>query len=197
MADDNRTKILDMAVDMIDAGGEAAIRVNHIVAAIGVTPPVLYHHFGSRDGLVIAAQVERYTREHMANVAEVARRVEQCGTQEELHETLVGIWSEILMRNSAVRWRRTNVFGSAYARPELEAAIARAQDEIITAFVELLEPFRERGWLREGIDLPSAVTWQYGLMSSRVFIEHGAESANPEEWDRLSLEAVERAFFGP
>ncbi|MBU3700811.1 MAG: helix-turn-helix transcriptional regulator [Acidimicrobiia bacterium] len=59
MADDNRTKILDMAVDMIDAGGEAAIRVNHIVAAIGVTPPVLYHHFGSRDGLVIAAQVER------------------------------------------------------------------------------------------------------------------------------------------
>ena len=64
MSDGNRAQILELAVAAIDAGGEAEIRVNHLVAQVGVTPPVLYYHFGNRDGLVIAAQIERVHIEH-------------------------------------------------------------------------------------------------------------------------------------
>lgn len=131
MADDNRSRILDLAVAAIDRGGEAAVRVNHIVAEVGVTPPVLYYHFGS-----------------------------------------------------------------AYARPELAAAITAAQDTVFAALVEVFEPCRQRGWLCAGIDLVSVVAWHYSLMSGRIYIEHGTELVNPDEWDRLTLEALMRAFFG-
>ena len=196
MADENRTKILDLAIAAIDAGGEAAVRVNHIVEEAGVTPPVLYYHFGNRDGLVIAAQIERYSRQIRQDIEAIGQRVSQCQTREELQTTLVDIWEKTLVGREESRWRRVSVVGSAFARPELEAEVLRAQDEIVAGLVAVLQPCNERGWLREGIDLPSAVAWQHGLLLSRVFIERGAQQGEPDEWDRLTLESLQHAFFG-
>ena len=196
MADDNRDQILALAVAAIDAGGEAAVRVNHIVEEAGVTPPVLYYHFGSRDGLVIAAQVERYTRQTRADIAAVKRAVEACESRDELRAALIDVWTGILARRLESRWRRASVVGSAYARPELEDAVMRAQDDIVAGLSEPLEACRQRGWLREGIDLPSAVAWQHSILMGRVYVEHGTRLGDLKEWDRLTLDAFVRAFFG-
>ena len=196
MADENRTKILDLAIAAIDAGGEAAVRVNHIVEEAGVTPPVLYYHFSNRDGLVIAAQIERYSRQIRQDIDAIGQRLSQCQSREELQTTLVDIWEKTLVGREESRWRRVSVVGSAFARPELEAEVLRAQDEIVAGLVAVLQPCNERGWLREGIDLPSAVAWQHGLLLSRVFIERGAQQGETDEWDQLTLEALQHAFFG-
>lgn len=194
--DDSRSKILRLAVEAIDAGGEAQIRVNHIVAEVGVTPPVLYYHFGSRDGLVIAAQIERYTRQTQSDIDEIGKAVARCESKEQLRQTLVITWKRSLAERAESRWRRTSVIGSAYARPELEAAVASAQDEIVKGLVNILEPCRQRGWLRDGIDLVSTVAWHHSLLIGRVHIEQGVEQVDPHEWDRLTIDALERAFFG-
>ena len=196
MADDNRTKILDLAVAAIDAGGEAAVRVNHIVEEAGVTPPVLYYHFGNRDGLVIAAQVERYSRQIRQDIEAIGKRVSQCQSRAELQTTLVEIWEKTLAGRKESRWRRVSVVGSAFARPELEAEVLRAQDEIVEGLVAVLQPCNERGWLRDGIDLPSAVAWQHSVLLSRVFVERGAQQGELAEWDQLTLESLVNAFFG-
>lgn len=197
MADDNRAKILDLAIAVIDASGESAVRVNDICDEAGVTPPVLYYHFGSRDGLVIAAQIERYSRRTDSDIAAIGRAVAKCRSSEDLRQTLLVTWSRSLAERSESRWRRTSVLGSAYARPELEAAVARAQDRIVEGLVAILEPCRQRGWLRSGIDLTSAVAWHHSLLIGRVHIEHGSRLGNPDEWDRLTLHVLEQAFFNP
>lgn len=84
LTDNNRDRILSLAVAVIDAGGEAALRVSDIVARAGVSQPVLYYHFKNRDGLVIAAQVERYTRQTRADIAAIGRAVERCESAEDL-----------------------------------------------------------------------------------------------------------------
>lgn len=196
VAEDNRTRILDLAVAAIDAGGEAALRVNDVATSAGISVPVIYHYFGSRDGLVVAAQIERYTRQVHADIVEVERAVATCTSGDELRDALLATWRQLLAERTASRWRRVSVLGSAYARPDLEAAVVGAQDEIVAALVAILEPCTDRGWLRPGIDLTSAVAWQHGVLTSRVFVEHGAVHVDPKEWDRLTLEALDRAFFG-
>ena len=196
MRDDNRAKILRLAADAIDEGGEAAIRVNHLAAAAGVTVPVIYYHFGSREGLVVAAQVERYTRRTKAGIAAVGRAVAGCRSREELRTALNLMWSESLAKRAENRWRRTNVVGSSYARPDLAAAIAAASDEINGLLTEILEPCRERGWFRPGIDLATTVAWLASVLIGRVHVERGHQVGDLREWDRLTLEAVDRAFFG-
>ena len=195
MADDNRAKILDLAIAAIDASGESAVRVNHICDEAGVTPPVLYYHFGNRDGLVIAAQIERYSRRTEADIAAIARAVAQCESSDDLRQALRITWTRSLAERSESRWRRTNVLGSAYARPELEAAVADAQDKIIEGLVEILEPCRAKGWLRPEIDLASTIAWHHSLLIGRVHIEHGSRLGNADEWDRLTLQALQHAFF--
>ena len=196
MADDTRARILDLAVEAIDSGGEAALRVNHIVTELGVTQPVLYYHFGSREGLVIAAQTERYIRQTRIDLDAIGRAVARCESADDLRTTLRITWERSLVERAESRWRRTNVLGSAYARPELEAAVATAQDAIVVGLVEILGPCHQRGWFREGIDLPSTIAWHHSLLIGRVHIEHGAHQGDPAEWDRLTLEALDRAFFG-
>lgn len=196
MSEDTRGRILDLAVEAIDEGGEAAVRVSQIVAAAGVTQPVLYYYFGSRDGLVVAAQIERYTRQTYADISAIGRAVAKCESSEQLRETLRITWSRSLAQRSKSRWRRTSVIGSAYARPELAEAVAQAQDDIVEGLVKILEPCRQRGWLRDGIDLTSTIAWHHSLLIGRVYIEHGAKHVDPAEWDRLTLDALDRAFFG-
>ncbi len=196
MADDNRTKILDLAVAAIDAGGEAAVRVNHIVEEAGVTPPVLYYHFGNRDGLVTAAQVERYSRQIREDIDAIGQRLSLCQSREELRASLVDIWKQALAGRGESRWRRVSVVGSAFARPELEDAVLRAQDEIVEGLTGTLQVAQERGWLRAEIDLPSAVAWQHSVLLSRVYVERGAQQGELAEWDRLMLKALVDAFFG-
>lgn len=188
--------ILGLAVAAIDAGGEAALRIEPILDAAGVTPPSLYHHFGSREGLVIAAQIERYTRQTKTDIAAIGRAVAQCTTSDELRTALRITWSRSLAQRSESRWRRISVVGSAYARPELADAVARAQDEIVDALTEILEPCLERGWLRPDLDLASTIAWHHSLLIGRVFMEHGQRAGDPAEWDRLALDALDRAFFG-
>jgi AcrR family transcriptional regulator len=193
---DTRSRILDLAVAAIDIGGEAAIRVNHIVSEAGVTPPVLYHYFGNRDGLVIAAQVARYSRRSLGDIERIGAAVDRCTSAEELRQVLVVTWSRSLAERAENRWMRIGALGSAYARPELEAALAKAQDQIIIELARALEPGRERGWFRPGIDLVSTVAWHHSVLIGRVHIERGETAVDPGEWDRLTLEALESAFFG-
>ena len=187
--------MLDLAVAAIDEGGEAAVRVNHIAAEAGVTPPVLYHYFGSRDGLVIAAQVARYSRRSFEDIERIGQAVAKCSTSEELRKTLLITWTRSLAERAHNRWVRASALGSAYARVELEAAIAAAQDDIITALSKVLEPCRDRGWFRPGIDLVSTVAWHHSVLIGRVHIERGQTQVDPAEWDRLTLNALDQAFF--
>ena len=49
-----RLRLLEAAVQIFDRKGYAAASVREIAEAAGVTKPVLYYHFGSKEGLLLA-----------------------------------------------------------------------------------------------------------------------------------------------
>ncbi len=48
-----RQRLLRAASDLFAQKGYAATTVREIVAAVGVTKPVLYYYFGSKEGLYL------------------------------------------------------------------------------------------------------------------------------------------------
>ena len=56
---DNRSAILERALDLWSERGYDAVGVQEIVEAVGVTKPTLYHYFGSKRGLLDALIDER------------------------------------------------------------------------------------------------------------------------------------------
>ena len=51
---DNKDRLLDEALRLFASRGVDAVGIQEVVDAAGVTKPTLYHHFGSKDGLVKA-----------------------------------------------------------------------------------------------------------------------------------------------
>lgn len=51
-SDDTRAALLDRALDLFAAYGYDGVGVQQICVAAGVTKPTLYHHFGSKRGLL-------------------------------------------------------------------------------------------------------------------------------------------------
>lgn len=196
MATESRDEILRLAVESIDEGGEAAVRVNHIAAKAGVTPPVLYHWFGSRDGLVIAAQTERVVRNMRSDVDFYGRLATMATSPEALRSVTIDYVKMVLSTRQRARWERLDAIGSSYARPQLAAALAKAQGDLIDALYEVLEPFQRRGWFRPGLDLRAAISWQHAAMLSRAFVELGQIDTNLAEFDRIVLDSFVAEFFG-
>ena len=61
-ANPSRRALLDTAVVMIEEWGLDGFTVDELLVESGTSSSSLYHHFGSREGLLIAAQEERYRR---------------------------------------------------------------------------------------------------------------------------------------
>lgn len=59
---DARTRILDTAYDLFSAHGIRAVGVDRVIAESAVAKTTLYHHFPSKDALVLAFLLERRRR---------------------------------------------------------------------------------------------------------------------------------------
>jgi AcrR family transcriptional regulator len=73
--DDARTRLLDAAYELFSRHGIQAVGIDRIIAEAGVAKATLYHHFASKEDLVIAfldLRERRWTHDWL--VAEVERR---------------------------------------------------------------------------------------------------------------------------
>jgi AcrR family transcriptional regulator len=193
----SRQRILRLAIAAIDEGGEAAIRVNDIAAAAGVTVPTLYRQFGSRDGLVEAAQTQRFRETQFVDVSVFAASLAKCKNKDELRQA---IRKELLTHFDKDRWElrqvRLNALGAGYARPGLSQSLALAQKQGAIGITEMLLPFQKKGWIRRDIDLLATIYWFMGQILGRVLIEMGDEPVSQRNWNEISLEGIMAVIFG-
>jgi AcrR family transcriptional regulator len=196
-ATDTRSQLLEAAIAVIEQGGEAAVRVRDIAAAAGVTYPSLYHFFGDRDGLIEAAQAERYRRGLHEALEPFRRAVEQCRTERDFHTALRDAARQIYSpERVAVRRTRINVLGSAQNRPQLAALLVEAQRAQNEDFAAILALGRDRGWVRDDVDLLMLAAWINGQSNGRMLIEMDLERADEAAWNEVSFDATVRVITG-
>lgn len=84
---DSRTGLLNHALLLFAAYGYDAVGVQQIVDSIGITKPTLYHHFGSKLGLLKALLAERLTPLHVAIETAATYRHDVAATLEAVART--------------------------------------------------------------------------------------------------------------
>lgn len=188
---DTRSRLLEAAISVIADRGEQAIKVRDIAQSADVTEPSVYHFFGSRDGLISAAQAERYARDQEPGLRAFAVAVQDSRTKRDF-ASAVRTHLDLAFDpdRTAIRAMRVNVLGSSHGRPELEATLAEEQRTINRM---LAEPFRysqAKGWIDENLDVELLSVWIIGLITSRRFIEIDPDLVHSDAWNRMSTRAV-------
>lgn len=194
-----RERLLEAAMAMLDAHGEAGVRVDAIADMAGITKPSLYHFFGDRDGLVAAAQAERYRRSMLFGMDAQTEATRRCSSRAEFRR-LVRTWTDAIASPDGVDRRRVRiqVLGSAVSRPALRAQVAEVDADAARRLAELVNFAKARGWVSMTFDAEVAAMWWYGMITGRFLAEaeRPGGSLIRREWDAVCTEVVQRLLFG-
>lgn len=196
-ADDAVARILERTIEVISTQGETAIRTNPIAYECGSTPPVLYRAFGSREGLVIAAQAERYRRTMEDVIPPFATEISAAGSKEELRTVIETNLRNVYGRSrSRIRRVRAEVIGAAVARPELAERIVEVDRDATEVFVTALEKATAAGWVPGGDRLRAIIMWTICGVNTRMNVEFDSAATYGDEWKEIAVQAVLHVTLG-
>lgn len=189
--------LLDETVRMIDDSGEVALRVQDVVMAAGVQIPILYRHFGNREGLVKAAHVQRMITEIGDQVSGLADAVHGAGSLEEFRSIVDGMIEHAISdEERESRAKQISVLGACYGRPDLAHAISTLEHSSTVALADALSPAQQRGWIHADLDLMVFAEWFGSQLLARFAIEIDEQNTDTTGWDQIFRRSVVSALFG-
>ena len=195
-ADTAARDMLNRTIAVIETDGEEGVRVVDIAKHGGVAVTTLFHLFGNRDSLIMAAQIERYVRGQASMIEEFDVDTAIARTKEDFRAVVIRmVRSETAPINSAIRQSRQGVFGSASRQSELMTAITSSHNSMCLGLQVALERAKENGWIEPTLDTLATAYWILGLINSRVFIEAGSPQLDRRAWDDLTLKSILRVLF--
>ena len=197
VSESTKDALLRVAIEVINQGGESAIRLDSILAEVCVSPSSLYHHYGSLNGLIEAAHVERFQKAVYSNAVELKRRIEET----ESRQSFVALIDSMMdMFFSSVReiarQHRVNVLGNAFGRPALLDAVATAQKQSLLIATEAMGIAQSKGFVNKDLDVAAFIAWFDGMAWGRVLIEITPNEDLGAKWNEIAKRAVRSVLFG-
>lgn len=141
-------RIVDATVAAIEAGGEPSLRVNDIARDSDVSVATLYHYFGDREGLVVAARLKQYQGSTGLYFEDFAKAADATTSAADF-AALVRMFFErsIADSNRAIRFLRAEIIGSSRTRPQLAASLREIQADHVERLADVFQRARERGFV--------------------------------------------------
>jgi len=145
-------RIVDATVAAIEAGGEPSLRVNDIARDSDVSVATLYHYFGDREGLVVAARLKQYQDSTGLYLGDFANAADSATSAAEF-AALIRMFFErsIADENRSIRFLRAEIIGSSRTRPQLAASLREIQADHIERLADVFQRARERGFIAKTV----------------------------------------------
>jgi len=185
-----RHAILEVAIKLLDKRGADGFTIDDVLVESSASASSLYHHFRSREGLLVAAQAERYRR--MAKGEDVRNldggHVAQ--TTDEFFGYIAGQLRRIVTdpANREVRRSRLQVAAQALDAPELAEKTRRSQQSMLDVITAMFDEAQARGLINPDLDTRAYSAWFHGMTLGRTFTEGGPVDA--ESWLRIAIPAA-------
>jgi AcrR family transcriptional regulator len=175
-----RERLLQAAIAVFDRKGYAAASIREIVEKAGVTKPVLYYHFGSKEGLLgaVIAEGERQLRET------VARALDRPGSPRERIIALAeDLYRQIQDNQASMRLVHALFFAPAEAAPPFDFS---AFDRVLVGAVQrLVEESTASGrCAADARDIAIAITGVIGGCAARQ-LHPGLEPVSLDSLPRI------------
>lgn len=197
IAESTKSRILNAAIEMMEAGGESSVRLSVIADSLGLKEPSLYHHFANRTELINAAYVEWYWQCLKTEIPVEAMMVLVESKEDYVRAVRKSMeWSYQPGRHHA-RAIRLSVLGAAQRNPELAIAINNINKKFLTTIADAATVAQQKGWLRQDLDPMATAYWLHGQIIGRVVAEMDPGCVDLAEWDKVSFEAVLGLMLAP
>lgn len=177
--------VIDEVVARLWDGDESLIRIPEICDATGVNYGSVYHHFGSREGVIDAAYSQLFSDLVQRDIDELSKISQQStGIDEFLVriQPLIGMLSagEDRRRGRAMRAR---IVAAAVTRPELARLIGAAESRLTAGLSSVMSMGQDRGFVRKDVSAWSLAVLIQAIVFGRVLDDITSSPIEQADWD--------------
>ncbi len=192
---DTRERLIDAAIEVIEAEGEQAIKMGAIADAVGVSAPSIYHFFSDREALIVEAFAEMYRRAQAVVMTSVIPIAEEADTPEKF-QAIMKLALESTAEDDGIRRREmyTSVLGAAVRRPELQNKLVELNRLNAARNQTFAELGRERGFVHENFDFRVLGLFATAVTASRHYADID-DDVDHSEWDAILHETFRHLLF--
>lgn len=186
VATDTRERVLAVAIDLLENGGEAAVRIDEVKDRSGVSIGSIYHHFSDREGLIVAAQLRRFARYAEAEIAALSEIVQRSADVAQFRKAI----RHLALRSAsevrvAERWTRITVLASTVGRPELEQEVRAIQTRLTDEFQAHVAQGQARGFFRSDLDARAVALFVEAYSIGLALNELDERAVSEREWRKV------------
>jgi AcrR family transcriptional regulator len=181
--------VLEVTRALLDEHGEQGVRLDEVQLRSGVSSGSIYHHFGDREGLIAAAQVERFDGavrgDAVGLVADLAGAAHRGDPQDYLEALCRQAATVVLPERTRVRWARVSAMASCWQRPDLFRALGESFSSLVDALVAGAEELQALGVVDSGLDTRTVAIFTQTQGLGLLMNDLDPRAASSEDWVRL------------
>jgi AcrR family transcriptional regulator len=177
--------VLDAVGERLMNADESLIRIPEICEATGVNYGSVYHHFGSREGVIDAAYHQMFSKlaeEDIAVLHMVSVSAQSYDDYVVSVQGLIGTFASGEERK-ARRALRARIVAASMTRPELRQLIGATQSRLTSELRRIVEYGQERNWLTSDISAQTIAVMIQVLLVGRTIDDVSATPIDNAEWE--------------
>ena len=191
------SRILEHARRELDEFGPVKFNIMRVIEESGVSKSSVYHHFGGRDGVISAVEVQRLIDERLANNAIIGQILANVNSGEECLDVIeAGLHMASNATGRKNRSHRIAVVAAAQHIPVLTESVAEETRIADIALTDMLAGARDRGLINPTESLEDIARYMSSMFIGRSAVDTYESEEFDAAWIRMSM-GVLRGFLQP
>jgi AcrR family transcriptional regulator len=191
------SKIVEFAAKELDEVGAVQFNLDRVIEKSGVSRGSVYHHFGDRDGLIVAVEVSEIVQILTSGNERMRRLFSEASSGEEI---VVGFGAAIQAGTGDTgrnyRRRRIASLATAQHSPAIAEALADLQLKETDYWVATLAIGTQRGLIRPVEPLLGTADVIQSLLVGRILVDILEDDSRDALWITSAIEVL-RALLRP
>ena len=185
-------KLLEVTISELDRVGLAEIDIDSLLRKSKISKGSLYHHFGSKNGLLAAAEAQQFMK-YLKREGETFRKlIEDCATKQKFVDLVAGVMKITrLESNLDFRKKRVRAIAMSFNDEILAQVLKNAQIEVTEYLAGSFQIAKDRGWVKPDTDLMALSYWIQGVFIGHIMLDITERTEHEDAWSQVAFQALQ------
>ena len=184
-------KLLEVTINELDRVGLAEVDIESLLRKSKISKGSLYHHFGSKNGLLAAAEAQQFMK-YLKREGETFRKlIEDCKSKQKFIDLVAAVMTITrLEENIDFRKKRVRAIAMSFNDENLAQVLKNAQIEVTEYLAASFQIAKDRGWVKPDTDLMALSYWIQGVFIGHIMLDIAEQTEHEEAWGQVAFEAL-------
>ena len=185
-------KLLEVTISELDCVGLAEIDLDSLLRKSKISKGSLYHHFGSKNGLLAAAEAQQFMKYLKREGENFRRLIEGCATKQKFVDLVAAVMKITrLEENLGFRKKRIRAIAMSFNDENLAQVLKNAQIEVTEYLAGSFQIAKDRGWVKPNTDLMALSYWIQGVFIGHIMLDITERTEHEDAWSQIAFQALQ------